>query len=71
MIDGFQKATKLEKLEPKHYKWVKLEPHEYYMCSRCGGSGQYLMSGDLHRSEGWVPCNCHGGQIKEKMIEVY
>lgn len=30
-------------------------------CSQCGGTGQYLMSADAHRSEGWVPCHSCGG----------
>lgn len=27
-------------------------------CSRCKGTGQYLMARNLHESEGWVPCDC-------------
>lgn len=27
-------------------------------CRRCNGTGSYLMEGDLHRSTGWVPCDC-------------
>lgn len=27
-------------------------------CRRCKGVGSYLVSRDMHRSEGWVSCGC-------------
>lgn len=32
----------------------------YYIgdvCPACNGSGSFLMPGDAHKSEGWVPCS--------------
>lgn len=55
---------------PRQYRTVQLPKADWGLCTRCDGKGQYLMSGDLHRSEGWVPCNCHGGIVKEKVIEI-
>ena len=35
-------------------------------CKRCGGSGEYLMPGDAHRSEGIVPCSCETPKMKRE-----
>ena len=39
-------------------------------CKRCGGKGSWLMPGDAHKSEGWVPCHSCGGTGYEKEMKM-
>lgn len=56
---------------PRLYKTIQLPEEEWYTCPTCSGAGQYLEQGDLHRSEGIVPCiHCHKGLRRTKTIEV-
>ena len=52
---------------------LSLPEDKWYVCKACGGSKSYLESGDLHRSEGIVPCyNCNkDGLITSYRKEVY
>ncbi len=40
------------------YETVKVDipKNRWHKCPTCQGTKSYLESGDLHRSEGWVPC---------------
>lgn len=38
--------------------WVLTNPS----CPRCKGKGQYLLTGDAHRSSGMVPCECRNSK---------
>lgn len=52
------KAKRAIRAVPGDYKG---EPPKKEVCSRCEGKGQWLQPGNLHESEGWVPCQKCGG----------
>lgn len=55
-------------MRPATYRYVELPYGEWEKCTVCNGKGVRLESGDLHRSEGWVPCmRCDSGVIKTKL----
>lgn len=52
------KSKRATRAVPGDYKG---EPAPKVKCSRCEGKGQWLQPGNLHESEGWVPCRDCGG----------
>ena len=58
------------KISSATYIRRKLPKSEWKICSSCNGTGTYLMEGDLHKSSGYVPCNCSGGMLTYELVQV-
>lgn len=48
---------------------VNLPMDQWHTCTRCGGKAELVLTEDLHRSAGLIPCTyCSGGTVKQETI---